>query len=444
MNSDKAGSRPGAYAYYVVALLTLAYMLSFLDRILISLVVDPIRQEFGVGDAAIGLLVGFGFVLLYSIMGLPFGKLADRGNRRNLIVFGIIGWSLATMACGLAGSFAMLAIARALVGIGEATLSPAAYSTIADRFPAASRGFAISLYSLGVTLGGGLAMVFGGQLVEWTSGVSLSLPFGIEVGEWRLAFLAVGFLGFPLALLLLATMREAGRQVPAIQPADGSKASEDGGFDILFAWIRQHRRAFITILSGYSVLIIATYMPMLWAPAHFARLHGMSPSEIGSHFGLMIGGLGSAGLILGGLWSDRLARRGHIDAPVRIVILSILMQLATMVAAYLVTDRSLALLLLAAGMLAVSLIGGLQAATLQAMVPPLLRGRVSAVYLLFANLAGMGIGPLLVGLFSEHVFAGPNSLGLSLASLSGTSLVVALAILLAGRRSVAATMRATS
>src|SRR5690606_24532868 len=131
--STAARSRP-AYAVYVVLVLMVAYMLSFMDRVLISLMIDPIRSELGLGDTQVGLLVGFGFVLLYSIMGVPFGSIADNGNRRNLMVGGVLGWSAATALSGFAGGFLSLLAARAMVGIGEATLSPAAYSTIADRF----------------------------------------------------------------------------------------------------------------------------------------------------------------------------------------------------------------------------------------------------------------------------------------------------------------------
>src|SRR5690606_12013743 len=197
--SPAVSARP-RYAIYVVLVLMVAYMLSFMDRVLISLMIDPIRSELGLGDTQVGLLVGFGFVLLYSIMGVPFGSIADNGNRRNLMVGGVLGWSAATAVSGFAGGFLSLLAARAMVGIGEATLSPAAYSTIADRFEKRKLGFAVSLYNMGVSLGGGAAMLFGGVLVAWAMATVIPMPWG-ELTGWRLAFVAVGLLGVPLAVV---------------------------------------------------------------------------------------------------------------------------------------------------------------------------------------------------------------------------------------------------
>ena len=191
---DQTAGTPKApnlrYSYYVVLLLMLTYMLSFLDRVLISLLAEPIRAEFNLSDTEIGLLVGFGFVLFYTVLGLPFGAAADRTNRRNLIVMGLVGWSLATAGSGLVGGFGGLLAMRALVGVGEAALSPAALSTIADRFPPERPGFAISLYSSGIIRrvscsAGGPAMGFGGMIAPMRSHArafaTIFLGFGCPV-----------------------------------------------------------------------------------------------------------------------------------------------------------------------------------------------------------------------------------------------------------------------
>ncbi|WP_375195368.1 spinster family MFS transporter [Sphingobium sp.] len=421
------------YAYYVVLMLTLAYMLSFMDRVLVSLMIDPIRADLRLGDTQIGLLVGFGFVLLYSVMGIPFGVWADSGNRRNLILFGLIGWSLATALCGFAGGFASLLAARAFVGIGEAALSPAAYSTIADRFEKSRLGFAISLYAMGVSLGGGVAMMFGGYLVGWAQTIAMTLPGGMVLSGWRMAFVAVGLLGVPLALLMLATMREA----PRTQSHIGAPS-----ISALFTLMRRRKTAFLGVIGGYSAMVIAAYGALLWGPAHFARAHGMAPAEIGLQFGLITGLLGSFGLLAAGLISDRLARRDVIDAPVRVVMGSIIIQLPLLVSAFLASDRTIALVLIALGMTATSMIGGLQAATLQILVPADMRGRLTAIYLLCVNLAGMGIGPLLVGLLSEHVYGGATGLGKALATISGLALALALTMLAGTRRAILSAIRA--
>ena len=173
----KTGSYPSErYGFYVVAVFMLLYMLSFVDRVLISLMIEPIKSEFQLSDTQIGLLVGFSFVLLYSVTGIPFGMMADRFDRRKLILVGVVGWSLATSLSGLATGFIQLLLARTAVGIGEAALSPAVVSTIADRFRPQRLGLAVAIYSCGVTLGGGLAMAGGGLLIGWANATSVAVP----------------------------------------------------------------------------------------------------------------------------------------------------------------------------------------------------------------------------------------------------------------------------
>lgn len=419
------------YAIYVVLVLMLAYMLSFMDRVLISLMIDPIRSDLGLGDTQVGLLVGFGFVLLYSVMGIPFGVMADNGNRRNLMVFGVLGWSAATAVSGFAGGFLSLLAARAMVGIGEATLSPAAYSTIADRFEKRRLGFAVSLYNMGVSLGGGVAMLFGGMLVAWAMKTSVPMPWG-ELTGWRLAFVAVGLLGVPLAALMMLTVREAPRRRGNVKAPPLSA---------LLNLAQTHKKAFAGVVIGYSILVIAAYGAMLWAPVHFARAHDLTPSQVGLAFGIIIGLFGTIGLAVGGILSDRSAKRGHVDAPVRVVLASAIIQFPLLMGAYLVTDTTIALILAAAGMATVSTIGGLQAATLQILTPASMRGRMTAIYLLVANMAGMGLGPLVIGFVSEHMFDGPASLGKALAVVTGVSLTVGISLLIFAKKAIIAAVQ---
>lgn len=425
--STKTGTS-SRYAIYVVLVLMLAYMLSFMDRVLISLMIDPIRADLGLGDTQVGLLVGFGFVLLYSIMGIPFGAMADSGNRRNLIIFGVLGWSAATAVSGFAAGFMTLLAARAMVGIGEATLSPAAYSTIADRFEKKRLGFAVSLYNMGVSLGGGVAMLFGGMLVGWAMKTSVPLPWG-ELTGWRLAFVAVGLLGIPLAILMGLTVREAPRRRGNVKVPPLSA---------VFELAKSHKLAFGGVIIGYSILVIAAYGAMLWAPAHFARAHAMPPAQLGLAFGIIIGVFGTIGLAIGGVLSDRSAKKGHADAPVRIVLGAAIIQFPLLLGGYLVNDTNIALVLIAAGMATVSTIGGLQAGTLQILTPASMRGRMTAIYLLVANMAGMGLGPLITGYISEHFFEGPSSLGKALAVVTAVSLVVGVGVILIARKAIIA------
>lgn len=406
-------NEPGAarlgYSYYVVIALMCVYTLSFMDRVLISLLVEPIRTELSLSDTEIGMLIGFGFVLFYSVMGLPFGSLADRSNRRNLIFFGIIGWSLATAGSSMVQGFGCLLLMRALVGIGEATLSPAAMSTIADRFPVSKLGFATSIYSSGVVIGGGLAMVFGGMMAQWSLGTSVTIPLLGTYSGWRMTFLLVGLLGLPVAAILLLSVREAERcKAAAAQP-----------FSAIVTLMALHRRAFAGTLVGLSSVVMANYAALLWGPAYFSRMHGLAMFEIGLALGLMNSILGLIGVLAGGMIADRFSRLGTIDAPIKVVIYSQAAQLPFLIAAFTTANTALAIACTAFSILFTSMIGGLQGTTIALLVAPQMRGRMMAIYLLVANLIGMGLGPLLVGILSDR-FDGMIGYAVAITATFGT------------------------
>lgn len=415
------------YAYYVVGMLMVAYMLSFLDRVLLSLLIAPIQKEFDLGDTEIGLLMGFGFVIFYSVLGLPFGALADRSNRRNLMSAGILAWSVATSISGFMTSFAGLLGARAAVGVGEATLSPAAYSTISDRFPRERLGLAIGIYSAGVSIGGGLAMAFGGALVQWATHNSLDLPgLGLLTG-WRLAMVVVGALGVPLALVMMLTVREA--------PRKGGQVKAPS-FASLLSHVAGRPLAFGGVFLGFACAVVSVYIPFLWAPALFMRVHGMSVQEVGLTLGAIVGTAGVVGVLGSGALSDFLTRRGLVDAPVRVIFWAALAQIPILGGAYLVNSQVAALILLAVGMSLTTTASSLQGTAMQLMTPPRMRGRMMAIYLLFITLIGMGVGPLAIGLLSDHVFPGPKGLAPALAVVSTVALVFCGIILTVSRKAV--------
>src|SRR5579863_3909148 len=190
------------YAWYVVIVLTGLYMLSFVDRTILSLLVGSIKRDLGISDTRIGLLQGLSFALFYTIMGLPLGRMADTRSRRNLIATCVIVWSLYTSACSAAKSFWALFFTRIGVGVGEAGLSPAAYSLISDYFPPDRLGVAISIYYMGVFLGSSLALLVGGIVVDTMAHVpTVTLPLLGTIASWRVTFLIVGLPGLLFALL---------------------------------------------------------------------------------------------------------------------------------------------------------------------------------------------------------------------------------------------------
>lgn len=411
------------YSYYVVALLAVAYMLSFMDRTLISLLIGPIKAEFALSDTEIGMLIGFGFVVFYSLLGVPFGALADRSNRRNLILAGLVAWSLATSASGLVAGFAGLMAMRTLVGVGEATLSPAAYSTIADRFPADRLGLAIAIYATGVSLGGGMAMMFGGVLVQWASHAVVAVPGIGAVGGWRLALFAVGLLGLPLALLMLLTVREAPRRTRTAPPPMRE----------LWAYIMARPAAMLGSLTAFAFANVANYVVFLWAPALFMRVHGLDARTTGLAIGAIVAVFGSIGMVGSGMIVDRLTRRGMRDATIRVILWGVLLQIPLMPAAFLVGDPRWAFALMVPTMMLTTAASSVQGTALQLMTPPRMRGRIIAIYLLVVTLVGMGLGPLAIGVLSDTVFTTAMGLAPAMAAVALAGLVLAAIVLTAVR-----------
>lgn len=414
---------PLIYPFYVLALLLLAYVISYMDRIALSLMVDPIRQDLDLSDTRISLLIGFAFVLLYTTAGIPLGRMADTGNRPRLIVFGMILWCAATAACGLTTGFTTLLVARILVGFGEATLSPASYSLIASYFPKERLGFAISLYMLGITFGGGLATYIVGTVAAAAGNTSL---FGVPPGTdgWRTAFLIVGMLGIPF-IALMFTVREPrkGRDVTTPPAPPLGEVLEH---------VRMHLGAYGPLLGGFGVMAIASLGVVLWGPAYFIRVHGLTQAEVGALFGLAMGLCGTVGLLAGGWLADRFYTRGTVDAAPRIVIVSLLLQTPLFLAVYLAPTAAMAKILLIPAMFAMLLQGGLQGASIQLVAPDRMRGLIVAIYLMLTNVIGMAIGPFLIAQFAERVFGGSHGIGMALATVTAASSLGGAAMIAAG------------
>lgn len=413
----------GGYGLYVVGVLMLAYMFSFIDRTLLSLVMDPIRKDLHLSETQVSLLAGFAFAAFYTLLGLPFGRWVDTRGRRNLIALGLALWSVATGACGLATSFWRLFAARMAVGVGEATLSPAAYSLIPDFFSPQRLGFAMGIYSCGVTLGGGLAMLVGGLVVQWATSANPVLPVFGHLAAWKIPFLVVGLPGVLMALVVLATVREP----PRLLGAGG--ADEAPPLKEVAAYLWTHRSLFAPMFFGFASIVIAGYAFNVWGPVYFMRVHGLKPAEVGMVFALGFGVFGTLGVLAGGALSDRVARRGRLDAPLQVSLWSAVVQAPLFVGAYLVPSRLGAEAIFIITLFFASLYGGLQAAAIQAMTPNRMRGQVSALYLTIANLMGLGLGPTWTALMTEHLFGGPQHVGQSLAATTVISLAAGAALL---------------
>ena len=381
-------SQPVAWA--VVALLLLIYTVSFIDSQILALLVGPIKSDLGVSDLEFGMLTGLSFALFYTFFGIPFARLADSKSRRGLIAFGIAFWSLATAACGLARNFGMLFIARMGVGIGEATLTPAANSLISDLFPPHLRGRAISIYTLGIPLGSALAFLFGGAVIAWVSASpTQSLPF----------FIVVGLPGVLLSAAMLLFVKEPPRRERLNQSAAPVPIKEAARY-FLARW-----RVYGLGFTGIAFLSALGYGTIYFIGAFFGRVHGFTPAEIGLSFGLVLLIFGTAGIIFAGILADRWVAKGRSDAHVRVLILSIIFGAPFALSFPLVSSPALAIALLSGAVFFSNWVWGTAYAGVAAASPNELRGQATAIYLFVINLIGLGLGPTFFGFLTTKVFA---------------------------------------
>lgn len=430
--SAKRGGRSGAYAWYVVAVLLLAYTLSFIDRMILSLLVGPIRADLGISDTQMSLLMGFAFAIFYSVLGIPLGWLADRGSRRGLMVAGVAAWSLMTAVCGLTRSYVGLFLARIGVGVGEATLSPAAYSLLGDYFPREKLGRAMAVYSIGVPLGSGIALVAGALVVKFvTEGPPLIVPMLGAMEPWRLTFVVIGLPGLLVALLIALTVREPERK-------GGKQGLAKGEFT---AFLRTHPAALAAHMGGMSMITLVMYGAMAWIPQFLHRTYAMPIPEAGLWFGAATAICGAAGLMLGGWMADRLYRRGFKDAHLRVIRLNAGVLLVTLTGMALAPTAGIALALMILTMLLGTIHGGVAGAALQMVSPNRLRARIVALYFLVANLIGLGCGPTAMALVTDRVFGDDAALRYAIAVVTALAMPVSILILSLGLKPFARAVR---
>jgi predicted MFS family arabinose efflux permease len=364
-----------------LGVLLVVYVFNFLDRQIVTILAEPIARDLGLSDTQIGVLTGLSFALLYSTLGLPIARLADRPrtDRVKLIAIAVAVWSVATALCGGARSFAQLAIARVGVGIGEAGGTPPAHSLITDVAAPEKRARAFAIYQLGPPIGGLIGMVLGGYLAG-TLG-------------WRLAFVVVGLPGLALALLVLLVLRDPRRSGAATEQAQALPLGEA---------LRQilASKAMRLLLTTAGLASFATYGVLIWTTIFFQRSHHLTPAETGLWFGLVNGIASILGVWLGGQIGDRHRARGKqhlLTIPAVAQALSV----PFLLTALLVADWRIALVLFFPAIVLNWLYVAPYYSAVQGLVPPAARAVASASILFMQNLIGLGLGPVLLGYCSD-------------------------------------------
>lgn len=401
INADTAAATDLRYAWYVALVLMLCNTLSFIDRQILGLLVTPIKLELGISDTRIGLLQGLAFGIFYALLGLPMGRIVDSGKRRNLVAAGIFLWSLMTAACAAARGFWMLFAARMGVGVGEATLSPSAFSLLSDYFPKERLGTALSIFSMGVFCGSGLALIVGGLVIG-------------AVGSWRLTFLIVGLPGL-LVSLLAFTIKE-----PVRKNLLGGKASKLSLGEV-FEQVRLRWQSVAGICLAFAFQALCNYAQQAWLPTYFVRAHGWQPRQAGLTLGVISLVTGLLGAYSGGVLCDRWQLRGKTDAPLRVGVLATVCAGVFFTLAMTLPMLNLQLALLAPAFFFLAMPIGSVYASLQLILPNQVRGQIGALQVFTLNLGGLILGPFLPGFFNDYLFKNPLLVGWSLALTVGSA-----------------------
>ena len=424
------------YAWGVVTLLAAAYVLSFIDRQVLGLLITPIKQSMQLSDTELGLLMGPAFAIFYVTLGWPIGWLADRANRRNIIAAGIALWSLMTMGCGLSRTFTQLFVTRIGVGVGEAALTPSALSIIVDMFPPAVRPRAISFYTNGIYIGSGLAYLVGGAVIGAVSGAGpVTVPVAGALEGWQVAFLIVGAPGLIVALAVLC-IREPTRTTTGSSDRPDAQSAR---------YLFTRWKAFGAPCLGMCATTVVTYLGGWYTPL-LQRVWDWPVERIGFWLGVNYLIFGPLGTTVAGWLAERMARQGIEDGPYRLLKWGTVLVGVSATLLPLAPSPELLVLGQAVFVFAGAVTSPMAATAIVVLAPTRLRAQASAIYFLIINLVGLLVGPTLVGVLADRVFTTPTGIAPAIAVVSLGAAVPALIALWLGARPYAreiATMSAS-
>ena len=374
-----------AYRHYILAILTLMYVVNYLDRQILAILLQPIKNEFHVSDTMLGLLAGPTFALFYATLGIPIALAADRYNRRNIIAISLALFSLMTVVCGFAARFWQLLLARVGTGVGEAGTGPSAQAIISDLYPPQSRASAQSFYSAGLNIGLLFAFGIGGGIAQ---------NYG-----WRAAFLASGIPGLVLVFVVMFTMRET--------PRGHSENLYDDKMKVPFSKVARFlwsQRSFRYIALGSAMAAFSGYGATAFIPAFLTRSHHMTVAEIGIVFALLAGIGGWIGTFVAGIIADRLGKR-DVRWNVYVPICAVFLAVPFAPVFYLAQNTTIALLAAIIPIAMGAVFVGPSVTMVQALVPLRMRATAAAILLFILNIIGLGLGPQTVGFVSELLHA---------------------------------------
>ncbi|EJW21161.1 hypothetical protein IMCC14465_09570 [alpha proteobacterium IMCC14465] len=429
MTSDiKEQTSKGFYAWSLLVLFTLTYTFSFVDRQVINLLVEPIKDDMDLTDVQISYLQGLIFVIPYVLLSIPIGRLVDVFSRIYVIISGILVWSIATMAAGLSGNYTQLAMARGLVGAGEAALTPAVWSMFPDIFNKSQLALAMSIFSMAPYLGAGIALIAGAQVIEISqSSPPIELPIIGTLQPWQITLIICGAPGILFALIY-SCIKEPPRTATETQTEEAMPLSEAIGF------MKKNWKVYLAFLGGSPFLIIMLYSIQAWSPTLLIRVHEWDISYAGRVYGIVALVTGSLGVLSSPLVAHVMNNLNLKGYPLLMLMMSTVLTALFLFIAGLQKDGMSCLIFLALASFFVTIPLPQLAVTLQTISPNKMRGLVAGIFVVTGNVMGMGLGPTFVAFFTENIFKDPMSVGMSMGLLGLVSAPIALVIYLNGYR----------
>ena len=430
MSKPEEDNWPSAIEGWVVTILLLiAFTFSFVDRQVLNLLVEPIRLDLQVTDTQISFLQGLAFAVTYILMSVPLGRMVDKYNRVGIMIGGVLVWSATTIACGLSKTYSQLLFARFGVGAGEAALSPAAWSVLADYFRPNKLALPISVYLMGPYLGAGLAMIAGAEVLDWSRDVEeVSLPIVGVVAPWQATFIAVGLPGVLIAGLL-ATIREPNRK------GRQGVMTEVPGWRAVLRYMWQRKKVYAALHLGVPFIVVMLYGLQGWTPTILLRVYGWDLADAGRIYGTLALVAGSAGVLTGPVLSRYLLGRGVLDAPLRVAVLGAGMATLSLMTLPFQSSGEMALVSIGCASFFVTLPLALITTVMQEVTPNNMRGVVNGMYVVTTNVVGLALGPTLVAASTDYIFQDTMAVAKSLALVAVFVGPIAVYLLNQGRQS---------
>lgn len=425
---DRNGLRGSRRAgWYMVAVLTLLATISYLDRMVLNLLVDPVKRSLLLSDTQISLVQGLGFTIAYMAANPYLGRLSDRANRRNLLMAAAVMWSLGTAMTAFVEGMTGLLLCRMIVGAAEAAVQPASWSMLSDRFSPRRLPTVMSLFLISPYLGGGLALIFGGAVVESADMIRAAVPVLVSLDAWRLVFLIVGVGGIMIVASLLAVPEphRSGEKDNTAQTVPSIRET--------FTFLYDNRAFFGNFYLTMSCIVVLLYAVPAWMPMFAARLFGISLATLGYQFGVVVLAGGTIGVLTGPLLVRMLDGKGVRASSIIVPTVCAFLLIPASIAIPFIPSAGTLPILCAVLTILFSMPQAVATSALQIVTPPRMRGLTASIYVLMLSVSGLGLAPLSVALLTDYMFADPRMVGWSLAIVCCTAATLAS---VAGMRSI--------